>query len=404
MAPEPAPGSDTFARLDSSSRMSCVLRATRRAKASGSPHAALCGRTAILSAPPRPAAVTAIVMRNMFTSASRLVIIRQAVSAATVVGFGVKPQACLHARPQFPDGAKFRDGEKLVGVGRQPEIDHAARGIERHAAGFKRAQAVDRGGDGESQFLRFRAAGIVDDAPVRHHQWAAKALIGEAPHLLGEVFRQFAPRPWTGPRSGKAADRVETSAHVDGSRRKFAAFHQRRKVLHGGARRRAEIEVDGNAGIEFDVLEHALDDRRRCVQTIAVGVERTGEHQSQAGRPVFEVLKRLLVRRRRIGVVDPLHQGPGRAGLAPGDRHGAGRARVKRLDPQAVIGLGHQALVERGAFERRLDKFAPFRLAGRRKFGGEGEFVGHGSKMAQYGRLALLNGKQIICPGRVAAA
>src|SRR5665647_1328458 len=220
---------------------------------------------------------------------------------------GLRRQAAghLHARPQFPDGAKFRDGEKLVGVGRKPEIDHAACGIERHAAGFKRAQAVHRGGDGESQLLRLRTAGIVNDAPVRHHQWAAKSLIGEAPYLLGEVFRQFAPRPWTGPRGGKAADRVETSAHVDGSRRKLAAFHQRREVLHGSAGRGAEIEVDGNAGIEFDVLEHALDHRRRCVQAIAVGVERTGENQSQAGRAVFEVLKRSLVGRRRIDHPDP---------------------------------------------------------------------------------------------------
>ena len=67
MAPEPAAGSATRNRLDSSSRMSCVLRAVRRAKASGRPSAAVCGSATMLSAPPNPAAAIATVMRSMFT-------------------------------------------------------------------------------------------------------------------------------------------------------------------------------------------------------------------------------------------------------------------------------------------------------------------------------------------------
>ena len=71
-------------------------------------------------------------------------------------------------------------------------------------------------------------------------------------------------------------------------------------------------------------------------------------------------------------MIDALHDRPGRAGRASGDRFGADRARVKRLDPQAVIGLAHQPLVEGGAFERRIDQFAPFGGVGCGKFGGEG--------------------------------
>ena len=67
MPPEPAAGSDTLARLDSSSKMSCVLRATRRAKASGSPSASVCGSTVTALAPARPAANVAMVARSMFT-------------------------------------------------------------------------------------------------------------------------------------------------------------------------------------------------------------------------------------------------------------------------------------------------------------------------------------------------
>ena len=35
------------------------------------------------------------------------------------------------------------------------------------------------------------------------------------------------------------------------------ALHQRGEMLHGAARRRAEIEVDGDAGVELNAVEHA---------------------------------------------------------------------------------------------------------------------------------------------------
>ena len=82
--------------------------------------------------------------------------------------------------------------------------------------------------------------------------------------------------------------------------------------------------------------------------------------QRQPGRAVFEICRPvcwLLTDRddRRAACT-----GPGRARLRAGDRLCAGGARVKRLDAQAVIGLADQPLVERGAFERRLDQPAPF--------------------------------------------
>src|SRR5438445_249895 len=52
------------------------------------------GKTVIESAPPRPAELTAMVVRTMFTYGSRLVIIRQAVSAAMTMGAGRKLQVC----------------------------------------------------------------------------------------------------------------------------------------------------------------------------------------------------------------------------------------------------------------------------------------------------------------------
>lgn len=72
---EPPAGSITRDRCDSSTRIVEVLRAMRRAKASGSPSAWSKGSTVTASAPPTPAASVAIVARSMFTQGSRRVII-----------------------------------------------------------------------------------------------------------------------------------------------------------------------------------------------------------------------------------------------------------------------------------------------------------------------------------------
>ena len=68
--------------------------------------------------------------------------------------------------------------------------------------------------------------------------------------------------------------------------------------------------------------------RERAVETIGiVGDEAeasrrggAGEHQRQSGRAVLKIVQRLRIGRRRIGMVDALHQRPGLAGRAPGDR------------------------------------------------------------------------------------
>ena len=145
MPPEPAAGSMTFARFDSSSRMSCRLRASRRAKRSGRPSAAVKGRAVIAFAPPIPAENVAIVVRSKFTQGSRLAIIRHAVSAETKMGSGVEPARRLNACPQFSQRTKLGDGEELVGIGGKPEEDHFARGTERNASAFECAQVSNSG-------------------------------------------------------------------------------------------------------------------------------------------------------------------------------------------------------------------------------------------------------------------
>ena len=92
----------------------------------------------------------------------------------------------LDARPQFSRGAEFRHGQELIGIGRQPEIDRLARGGERHAGRFQRAQVSDRAGQRKGKFLRFGAAGIVDDAAVGDGERAAEARAGKLANHRGK--------------------------------------------------------------------------------------------------------------------------------------------------------------------------------------------------------------------------
>ena len=82
------------------------------------------------------------------------------------------------AGPEFPDRAELGDGDEFVGVSREAEVDHVARFIERHAGGFERAQIFNGAGDSKRQFLRLRAAGIVNDAAVGDSKRTLEALTG----------------------------------------------------------------------------------------------------------------------------------------------------------------------------------------------------------------------------------
>ena len=120
-----------------------MLRAMRRANASGKPSAAVNGSTVIASAPPRAAANTAMVARRMFTCGSRRVSMRHAVSAETNAGAGASAARSLDARPQFPQRAEFRDGEKLIRIGGRGErrscaVPHRARRLPPRARADRR--------------------------------------------------------------------------------------------------------------------------------------------------------------------------------------------------------------------------------------------------------------------------
>ncbi len=112
------------------------------------------------------------------------------------------------------------------------------------------------------------------------------------------------------------------------------------------ARQRAQVEVDGDAGIENDAIEHAGERFRRRIEAVAVGTHRAGADVSQASRASGEIVQRFGIGGRGIGVIDPLHDLPGRARRTACDWGRFARARMKRLDRDPVIGLGDKSFLE----------------------------------------------------------
>ena len=128
-----------------------------------------------------------MVPRTMLPCGSRLVIMRQAVSAATKAWPRLEPAGLLDARPQFPQGAELGDGQELILVGGEAEIDEASRIVERDAALLQRAEIGDRRGKREGELLRFRTAGGMNDAPVGNGKRTGETLAGE----IGDQSREI---------------------------------------------------------------------------------------------------------------------------------------------------------------------------------------------------------------------
>ena len=262
-----------------------------------------------------------------------------------------------------------------------------------NAAGFQRAQIIDRG------WRCAKASSCASEPPaswmMRPSATAkrpAKALARQIRGTTPATLRQLAPRHGARARARQAADRIDAGAQIDRRRRELAALHQRGEMsapaLRVGGLRLKSMVMPASSSTPSSARSSVV---RRGIEAVAVGVERAGEHQRQPGRAVFQILQRLRIGRRRIGMIDPLHQRPGRARRAPGDRLGARRARIERLDAQAVIGLADQPLVERGALERRLDQLAPVRLAGRREIRRRGEGRRSSAQIATVGAVPPLS-------------
>ena len=195
---------------------------------------------------------------------------------------------------------------------------------------------------------------------------------------IAAKWRKLLPGPRPAAGSRIAADRIDAGAQIDLCRRNAAAFDQRREIADHVPRRRRKIEIDRHGG-EIDAVERALERRRRRIEAKTVGAHRAGEHQHQAGGAVFQIVERLRIGGRRVGMIDALHDGPGRAGRTPAKRGRCGVARIKRFDGQAVMGPAFEPC-ERRALEHGIDQAAPgfFRCRGESRRPGSG-FAGPSS-------------------------
>jgi hypothetical protein len=291
----------------------------------------------------------------------------------------------LDACPQHPQRPELGDGQELVDIGGKAEINQAARGIERNPARFQRAQICNRHRQRVRQFLRFRAAGIVDRPAVNHCERPAKALRRQIGNGGVEDRHETAPRQRACAADRRGTDRVEAETDVGGGGSDAAALDQRRERASRLLHVRTEVEVERNAGVEVNALQRTRDRRLARCETVAVRASRSGEDHGEAGRTVFEVVQRLRIGRGRIGMIGALHDRPGRSRRAGGNRSGLRSSPVERFDRQPVIGLGDEPFVERRALEHVRHQPAPLFARGGGKLGSKGKVVGrgvrHGHKM-----------------------
>ena len=130
------------------------------------------------------------------------------------------------------------------------------------------------------------------------------------------------------------------------------------------ARLRADLELNADAGVEVHAVECAFQrflGRRQAIAPRAVG---SGEDERQTGGAVPEIMQRLRVSARCIGMIHPLHELPG---AACGTRGNGGRIAgtlVDRIDPQPVVGLAHQ-LIEWSTLENPVGQLPPVIASGR---------------------------------------
>src|SRR4029079_4628378 len=160
---------------------------------------------------------------------------------------------------QFPHGAELGDGQELVLVGGEAEIDEAARIVEGDTALLERAQISDGAGKRESEFLRLRTAGRMDHPAVRDSKGTGETLAREIGDKSGKDRRDVLPRQRAVSVQGHTAERAEAAADGAILRAKPARLDESGEKTSRVLRGHAEIEIDGDAGIEIDIVERGAD-------------------------------------------------------------------------------------------------------------------------------------------------
>ena len=159
----PCAGSKTRPSELSSCSTRCVLRAMRRAKASGLPSAQVKGSTVTASAPPSAPPAQAMVVRSMFTQGSRRAIMRSDVAAHRCI----RSAACVAPHASATRAVSLRAARSLAIVrnrsasaaSARPILANAKRGLSPRA--LAGAQIGDQRGQHRRQLLGLAGAGFV---------------------------------------------------------------------------------------------------------------------------------------------------------------------------------------------------------------------------------------------------
>ena len=105
-----------------------------------------------------------------------------------------EPASLLDARPELSDCAELGNGEELILVGGEAEVDKAPCIVELDAALLQGAEIGDGGGERESELLRLGAARGMDHSAVGDGEGAGEALGGSIDDHPRKVPGDV--RPW----------------------------------------------------------------------------------------------------------------------------------------------------------------------------------------------------------------
>ncbi len=119
--------------------------------------------------------------------------------------------------------------------------------------------------------------------------------------------------------------------------------------------------------VEGNALERTRQCFRRSGQAITERVGGAFEDKRQAGRAVLDIVKRLRIGPRRIGVVDALDDSPAGLGIDAACGLGAFGALVERIDADVVVGPGEKRFVEISISQRLCHQRQPSASVRRRQ-------------------------------------
>src|SRR5262249_20144933 len=142
---------------------------------------------------------------------------------------------------------------------RNAKEDHRARLLKRKAVRFERTQISRGTGQREGKFLRLRAAGVVYRPRIGRNEWPGEPARRESRHELAETSSALVPRQRARSGRSRCANRIEAEANCRFFRSDAVCAGQVRKDAHDVRCAWPKIQLEGNARVQMNAVEHALE-------------------------------------------------------------------------------------------------------------------------------------------------